>query len=342
MQLLRKIQKQGHTLHAEALADFCRQMGRLLRRGRSPSECFAAMAGRADSPAGERMCLEMRQYVQNDTVSGAMRKTGVFLDYVCDMVQRGEQSGRTEENFATLATYFERERVASASLSGRATYPAVMAALSTAILIVASGFALPVFADQFAALGLSFSPFARGAMAAGKWLSGFSGLALAGIAFAGTLLYLMLQNSGWKMFENTALARKMAAGRFVAAIAMFCRCGVPEHAAIEYAAALSSHPEIAGAVSRIREKLDAGRPLPAALASSGLVTGIALGRLRAAGQAEFMLDEAAARMAADTSARMERLLSRLEPVIVLLLSAAAGAIMLSVMLPLLGGLAAMG
>ena len=75
MQLLRKIQKQGHTLHAEALADFCRQMGRLLRRGRSPSECFAAMAGRADSPAGERMCLEMRQYVQNDTVSGAMRKT---------------------------------------------------------------------------------------------------------------------------------------------------------------------------------------------------------------------------------------------------------------------------
>ena len=53
------------------------------------------------------------------------------------------------------------------------------------------------------------------------------------------------------------------------------------------------------------------------------------------------LDEAAARMAADTALRMERLLVRLEPVIVLALSVSAGAILLSVMLPLLGGLAAM-
>ena len=46
-------------------------------------------------------------------------------------------------------------------------------------------------------------------------------------------------------------------------------------------------------------------------------------------------------MAADTALRMERLLVRLEPVIVLALSVSAGAILLSVMLPLLGGLAAM-
>lgn len=91
----------------------------------------------------------------------------------------------------------------------------------------------------------------------------------------------------------------------------------------------------------MQKKLAAGRTLPSALASSGLVSGSALGRLRTEGRAEFLLDEAAARMSADLSARMDRLLVRLEPVIVLALSVSAGVILLSVMLPLLGGLAAM-
>ena len=54
-----------------------------------------------------------------------------------------------EETFTSLSSYFERERAANQSLRGRAAYPAVMAALATAILIIAAGFVLPLFADQF-------------------------------------------------------------------------------------------------------------------------------------------------------------------------------------------------
>ncbi|MGM9613038.1 MAG: type II secretion system F family protein [Butyricicoccus sp.] len=341
MQLLKKIKKQEHLLPPAALADFCRDTGSLLRRGHSLGECFAAMAAKAASPADERRFLALRKGVREGPLADAMRGTGAFPDYMCDMVARGEAAGRTEETLGTLAIYFERERAAVERLGGRAMYPAVMAALAAAILIVTSSFVLPIFADQFAALGLSFSPFARWAMAAGRWLSGLAGVVLTGAVFAGVLLWLSLQNSGWKLLENTTMARKIAAGRFVAALAMFCRCGVDDQTAIEQAAALCGHSDIAPAVARMRHKLAAGRTLPAALASSGLVTGAALGRLRTEGRAEFLLDEAAARMAAETAQRMERLLVRLEPVIVLALSVSAGAILLSVMLPLLGGLAAM-
>ncbi len=216
-----------------------------------------------------------------------------------------------------------------------------MAALAAAILIVTSGFVLPVFVDQFSALGLSFSPFARWAMTAGRWLSGLAGVLLTGAVFAGILLWLSLQNSSWKVLQNTQIARRNAAGRFVAALAMFCRCGVDDQTAVEQAAALCGHPDIQPAVARMQKKLDSGRTLPSALASSGLVSGPALGRLRTEGRTEFLLDEAAARMSADLSARMDRLLVRLEPIIVLALSVSAGVILLSVMLPLLGGLAAM-
>lgn len=341
MQFPKKMKHHEHTLSPGALADFCRDTGSLLRRGHSLGECFAAMAGGAASPADERLYLELRKGVKESTLAEAMEKTGVFPDYMRDMIARGEANGRTEETLGTLATYFERERAASEHLGGRAAYPAVMAALATAILIVTSSFVLPVFADQFAALGLSFSPFARWAMTTGRWLSGLAGVLLTCAVFAGVLLWLSLQNSGWKLFQNTQLARRIAAGRFVAALALFCRCGVDDDTAIEQAAALCGHPDIEPATTRMRKKLDAGRTLPAALASSGLVTGATLGRLRTEGRADFLLDEAAARMAGETAARMERLLVRLEPVIVLALSVSAGAILLSVMLPLIGGLAAM-
>lgn len=330
-----------HCLSPGMLADFCRDTGSLLRRGHSLGECFAAMAGGASSPTDERLYLELRKGVQQGMLSDAMKKTGVFPDYMCDMIARGEAAGRTEETLGTLATYFERERTASERLEGRAAYPAVMAALATAILIVTSGFVLPVFADQFSALGLSFSPFARWAMTAGRWLSGLAGVLLTGAVFAGILLWLSLQNSSWKVLQNTQIARRNAAGRFVAALAMFCRCGVDDQTAVEQAAALCGHPDIQPAVARMQKKLDSGRTLPSALASSGLVSGPALGRLRTEGRTEFLLDEAAARMSADLSARMDRLLVRLEPIIVLALSVSAGVILLSVMLPLLGGLAAM-
>lgn len=341
MQFLQKMKHHEHPLSPGMLGDFCRNTGSLLRRGHSLGECFAAMAGGAGSPADERLYLELRKGVQKGSLSEAMKKTGVFPGYMCDMIARGEAAGRTEETLSMLATYFERERAASEYLGGRAAYPAVMAALATAILIVTSGFVLPVFADQFSALGLSFSPFARWAMTTGRWLGGLAGVLLTAAVFAGVLLWLSLQNSGWKLLQSTQIARRNAAARFVAALAMFCRCGVDDQTAIEQAAALCEHPDIQPAVARMQKKLAAGRPLPAALASSGLVSGSALGRLRTEGRAEFLLDEAAARMAADTAARMERLLVRLEPVIVLALSVSAGVILLSVMLPLLGGLAAM-
>lgn len=337
---MRPRKKQTH--HPDTLSAFCHELGSLLRRGHSLSECFAAMAGGAASPAEERLYLGLLGGVRQGTLTSAMTDSGAFPPYMLMLIARGEEAGRTEETLGTLCTYFERERTANHSLHGHAVYPAVMAALSVGILIVAGGFVLPVFADQFAALGLTFSPFAHWAMIAGRWLSGLAGVALTAAVFAGVLLWITLQNSSLPAFQRTMLGQRIAAGRFTAALAMFCRGGLDDNAALIQTEALIQHPFTQQAAVRMHKALDKGTGLPAALAESGLVIGISLDRLRAEGRAPFLLDEAAARMAADTAARMTRLLVLLEPMLVLALSGAAGAILLSVMLPLLGGLTAMG
>ena len=338
---MRGKKKRERLLSTDTLDEFCQDAGNYLRRGHTLNECFAAMAARATGAGEERLYLELRTGVRTGSLAAAMRKTGAFPEYMVDLIDHGEQENCLEETFTSLSSYFERERTANQSLRGRAAYPAVMAALATAILIIAAGFVLPLFADQFSALGLSFSPFARWAMRAGRWLAGVAGVLLTGAVFAGVLLWLILQNRSMHFFYSTLLARKLAAAQFTAALALFCRCGKEDRDTVRLAAFLTKHPEIDQAAAQMQNDLAEGASLPQALAQSGLVSGVALSRLRSAGRPAFILDEAAARLAIDTATRMDRLLVRLEPIIVLALSASAGAILLSVMLPLLGGLAAM-
>lgn len=339
---MRRNKKQhDRQLSAAALDDFCRDAGSFLRRGHTLSECFAAMAAQATGAGEERLYLSLRTGVREGSLADAMRRTGAFPEYMVDLLAQGEQENCLEQTFSNLSTYFERERAANESLRGRTAYPAVMAALATGILIVTAGFVLPVFADQFAALGLSFSPFARTAMAAGRHLAGLAGILLTAAVFAGVLLWLTLQNRSLKIIRGTLLTRKLAAAQFTAALALFACCGQSDRDSVRLAAFLTKHPDIDQAVGGMQALLDAGQTLPQALAQSSLVSGPALSRLRTEGRPAFLLDEAASRLAADSATRMDRLLVRLEPIIVLALSVSAGAILLSVMLPLLGGLAAM-
>ena len=178
-------------------------------------------------------------------------------------------------------------------------------------------------------------------MNAGRWFAGLAGMLLTAIVFAGVLLWILAKNSGWKLFQNTLFARKLAVGRFAAALALFRQCGLSDKNVVLNSASLNEHPDIESAKNSMLLDIDNGLSLTKALANTGLISGSALGRLNTDGQEAFLLDEVASKLAKDSAGRMDRLLVILEPIIVLILSGASGLLLLSVMLPLLGGLASM-
>ena len=333
--------KKEHLLPNIVLDEFCQDVGNYLRRGHTLSECFAAMAARSTSSAEEQLYLSLRTGVRTGSLSDAMKKTTVFPEYMVELIENAEKTDTLAQTVEYLSCYFERERAANESLHGRTIYPAVMSALTCFILIVTAGFVLPILADQFSSLGLSFSPFARWAMNAGRWFAGLAGMLLTAIVFAGVLLWILAKNSGWKLFQNTLFARKLAVGRFAAALALFRQCGLSDKNVVLNSASLNEHPDIESAKNSMLLDIDNGLSLTKALANTGLISGSALGRLNTDGQEAFLLDEVASKLAKDSAGRMDRLLVILEPIIVLILSGASGLLLLSVMLPLLGGLASM-
>lgn len=323
------------------LDEFCQDVGNYLRRGHTLNECFAAMAARAVSSSEEQLYLSLRTGVRDGSLSEAMQKTNVFPEYMINLIEKGEKTDKLNQIVDNLSCYFERERAANENLQGRTFYPTIMTALTCFILIVTAAFVLPIFADQFSALGISFSPFARWAMNVGKWLAGLSGIFLTLSISASIFLLIFIKKSGWKFFNNTLFAKKLATGRFAASLALFSQCDIDDCQAVINSANLIDHPDITNAKEQMLKDIKNGISLPKAFANSGLISGNALGRLNSEGKTSFLLDEVASKLSSDCAGRVDRLLVLLEPIIVLILSTVSGMLLLSVMLPLLGGLASM-
>ena len=94
-----------------------------------------------------------------------------------------------------------------------------------------------------------------------------------------------------------------------------------------------------------RRRVSEGASFPCAVEDAGVLTGLQAGLLAAGfrtGVSEEAMAELARRCQAEADERLSRLLSRFEYLLVIVLCAAVGLVLLSVMLPLLGVLSAIG
>ena len=227
-----------------------------------------------------------------------------------------------------------------------ATGIAVMAALIALVFLVLVSRVLPVFSQVFSQLGAGLSPVAAALLGSGS--TGqiiayiLSGLLLAG---AGALLLFFRGERGVRLFSRGATAEAVARGRFSSAMALMLQSGLPLDEAMERTSELLEGSPLAERFLDCRRRVSEGASFPCAVEDAGVLTGLQAGLLSAGfrtGVSEEAMAELARRCQAEADERLSRLLSRFEYLLVIVLCAAVGLVLLSVMLPLLGVLSAIG
>lgn len=338
--------KSHNTIGAAGLSALCLQLHGLLQAGISPAESFSILLDDAAAPAEQTLLTAITKALDEGALlSGALAQTASFPPYLVRMIAVGERTGQLDSTLAALADYYEREHFISASVRSAVVYPAIMAGTMLVLLTILTAFVLPVFADIFASLGLTLSSTATALMHAGQFLAASAGWVLGALIVLGVMLYVFWRRGKLTLFQNTALSGQIAASRFAAALALLLGSGFDTEAALTEAAALTGRASIGDAAAQMLKRMQAGATLSQTLADSGLFSAFYLRMLRVGehtGRTDKMLSEIAARMTADSGARIDRLIARIEPTIVIALSCTAGLILLSVMLPLLGVLSAIG
>ena len=338
-------------LSNDEIASLCLELSLLLHAGVSTGDALSLLAQEEEHRG---MLSAMAEQVDGGkTLSTALRESGVFPVYVCGLVEVGERTGRTEEALAALSRYYEERVRIGRRVRSALLYPAVMLALMLVVIGVLLVKVLPIFDDVYASLGGRLTGVAAGLLNLGRWIEGAMPvlyLILAGLVLVVLVFGLVgpLRRGVVSLWQKTrgdrGVSRKLNNARLAQALAMGMASGLP----VEEAVSLSANLMEGRARKRCQEcgqRLEKGESLGAALRLSGLLPPrqsrlLELGQRSGAGDAS--MEKIARDLGEEGEAALDALVGRVEPALVLVCSVLVGLILLSVMLPLMHIMSAIG
>ena len=347
--------KQFH-LTTLMIADLCKQLALLLRAGVPTCDALYLLAEEETSVEYKTLLAEIAGKVESGIyLSSAFSDTNAFPGYVTGLLRIGEETGHTEETLLSLSQYYEEQDALSKKLRSALTYPAILLLLMLVVIVVLLTRVLPVFDEVYASLGGRLTGIAGGLLAFGNFLNAimpFLCILLSVIVAAAAVLSLShslrckLLTLWQRCFGHKGISRKIADARFAQALAMALSSGLPLEDGVAMASALlANDPHSVKRSQECLQRIAAGQDLAASLQESGLLPApsckmLALG-LRA-GNGDVTMSEIAVRLSREAGEAVERKVAMIEPALVMITSLLVGAILLSVMLPLMNIMKAIG
>ena len=341
---------------AQYIPVFCQELHQLVRSG-SPLAEGLAMLRDDEKDADARAWLESlcRSMDEGMPLASALRETGAFPAYMSDMVDLAEETGRLEDVLVSLRRHYERQLRMAADIRGAVAVPVALFVVMVAVVVLLVTQVLPVFDRVFAQLGVRMGAVATGMMKAGTALARAGtviGAVLVVIAAAALVVgltpALRERFTAWfrRNFGGRGVLGQMAAARFASSMSMAVSSGLSMEESVKLSAKLcGGAKEIDEKTGLCRKEIEDGVCPADALAKSGLFSGRDCRLLKLAEQTGSLpdtLEGLAQRQEEESLRRIDRTVGAIEPVIVVITSALAGVILLSVMLPLMGLLSTIG
>lgn len=336
------MKKRKKPFENQDLLEFSGQMARLLQAGISPEESIELLREEKDGPILEKIAAGL---AHTGSLTGAVAAIEGVPVYFREMIRVGEEAGRLDEVLERLETHYAREIAIRRNIRGAIAYPALMLTMLAVILGVLLVKVMPVFDQVFAQLGSRLTGFSRMLAELGGALRENT-LAVTAVAAVLLVCFVILE-------RKKGIARKLlrrlpwfsriwemiSLCRLSGALSLVLSSGISSERALELAAGLSAEPEDSARMERARDLLEQSGDLVAALRESGILTG-APARQAVVGQRTGSLEKALERIADDAREEADRKLSAaigmIEPALVIVLSLLVGAVLLSVLMPMLG------
>ncbi len=350
--------KSGRTasrsvLPAQDISFFCLQISQLLSSGIPLSEGFDVLLEDASGPREKALLESMRDQLEDRVpLSRVLEESGLFPPYVIRMTEIGETTGQLDHLMLELSHFYDKEHEFRKALKNAVMYPMAMVIIMLTVLFLLATQVMPVFEGVFAQLGAEFTPLTRGVI---RWVGIISG---AGLCLTAVLLLGLL--AAWIadrlrgsvfarlkqiFFRRSPIFIRQDISRYADIMALALHNGMDVDEGAEMALKLVENPVAAEKIRSSHEATENGTGYPDAVRAAGLFTAMQR-RMIQVGERTGALDEAMARIASDcrnqTEEQISRTLSRLEPALTAALSAAAGGILILVMLPLIGILSSIG
>jgi len=337
----------------EQICAFCTALEHLIRAGIGLGDALILLKEDEQDPQIRRMLTQMALRAdEGAALSAVLRESGRFPAYVITLAAVGEQTGKPEQTLESLVRYYENRERMDRYLRAALVYPASLLAVLLAVTLVLLIWVLPVFEDVYARLGSSLTGVAGGLLAVGTALRKGMPVICVFLAVLGAVLAVRPLRSWmlrqWKrVWGYRGTQRKVLSARFVQALSMAVSSGMPDVQALELAKSLSEGESSAfrDRCKKCCEAAVSGAAMSKVLYDNGFLSPSDRRLLDAgvrSGRGEVVLQKISQRMLEQSEETLERRTGYLEPVVVAAACVLIGTVILSVMLPLMHIMTAIG
>jgi general secretion pathway protein F len=326
-----------------------RQLSTLVGAGVPVVSALQSLSSQLEDPKGRRVVSEMQEAVSGGIPFGRAIEAhpDMFPELYASMVRAGEESGMLSLSLSRLADHLEGQAKTRNQVRAALTYPILMAVVATLVVIFLLTVVVPKIVGVFSHLGRALPLptriliFVTDLFSAGWWVMLVVG--------AGAIIYARrhFSTEKGKRSRDSMILKLPLIGRLshLSALSRFCRTmstliagAIPVDKALRIVAPVVGNLAISDQIGAAADRVVEGAPLSEALRVHAeipptLVQMVAVGE--ESGKLDFILAKMADAIDGEIETRLSRLLSLLEPIIILFMGMVVAGIVVSVLLPLL-------
>lgn len=335
-------------LSARALADFCRETGTLLHAGVSLVRALGMEAQNESIKSGERAVYAelLRLIRQGTSLSDAMESLGgVFPAMLIHMFRVAEAAGNMDVTANRMAGHYFREHRLNLKIKSSMAYPKLLCILIAAVMAVIFRYVLPQFEPLFGLMDELPMPT--------RILYGITGavtefwyLTIIGTAAGAAAVHLicriepvrLMLDKMWIHLPHVGkLWKVIYTARFSRTLSALYSAGVPIVTAMQIARHSIGNAYIDQQFDTAIPVVCAGGYLSDALEPidgflSKLAFSVRVGE--ETGMLDVILDSTAEVLEGESEIAMDKLVSYLEPGLIIVMALVVGFIMIAVMMPI--------
>ncbi|MDM7462915.1 MAG: type II secretion system F family protein, partial [Tepidimonas taiwanensis] len=337
------------SARADDIGAYTAELATMLRAGLSLDRALRLLGSRVAHP----QIAQVNQQLLEDIKAGhpfsraLARHPKIFDDFFVNLVRAGEASGHLGDALVRVQEHQERVRALRAQAVAAATYPAILLLVSLLSVLVMLLYVVPQFREVFSELGdrLPLATRLMMGLSAALTENATTWVAVVVVAVAATLAALRSDSgrAAWRRMQYRLpligpLRSRYQQAVFARTLGTLLDSGVNLVAALGIAADAFGHPADRGAIAAVTAEIKSGRRMADVLQEAALFDPLVTNLVRVGeetGRLGPMWQEVARILEREVQARMQRWLTVLEPVLILVLGALIAGIIVSILLGIL-------
>ena len=338
----------GPVKAADVLA-LSSELAIMLRAGLALDSALRVLIEMSYKPSLSSLLQQMLDDVKSGTaLSKALAKhPHLFGDFYVNMIRSGEVSGQMSSVLDRLVEHMEGQRALRESVVSATIYPAILLVVAILSLVGMLGFVVPQFEKLFMDMGDALPWPTKIVMEMGHLFTRY-GVVLAALAFvAGYLGLRWLRSSGGRLWWQGrvlslpmigSLALKYQLTLYARSLGTLLGNGVPLLTALAIATDTVSNTVLQKSLARVTPLVKEGGKVVHAISATGIFEPLAINLIRVGeetGRIGPMMIELANILNREVEVGIKRLLTLLEPLLILVLGFLIAGIIISILLGIL-------